>query len=58
MPKLNHPPAHSVVTVTCLPRGKGDELITGQAYWTGRVWRGVFGFKMHGYRVIKWEKKK
>lgn len=57
MPKLIHPPAHTIVIVTCTPRGKGDELITGHAYWTGRMWRGTHGFRLSGYRVIKWEKK-
>lgn len=55
--KTGHPPRYAVVIVNCVPRGRGSEVIKAQAYWTGKMWRGALGFKMHGYRVVSWEKK-
>ena len=53
--KKGHPPKDSIVIVRCVPRGRGNDVVEGKAYWTGRMWRGAFGFRMSSYRVVEWE---
>ena len=52
-----HPKAYLVCNVTTQSRGRVKVKVMGDAYWSGRRWVGVNGFRIGYSKVIKWESK-